>query len=171
MHIHEEWRTIPEFPMYSVSSFGRIHNDRSKHFVATSRTPFGHVKVSLMSPQVQHRYTRSVAVLVGEAFVEAPEPLCDNILLLDGDLGHVAAINIVWRPRWYCWKYTRQLKTPQPLHYKNLPIRNLHNGIEYDSIISAGMTEGLLFEDIWDSTWMGKVVYPCHYRFEVIDRV
>lgn len=169
--IEERWAVIPEFPHYQISSLGRVYNIRDDRIMSTSRNNHGHVKITLTCDDSTDRYTRSVAVLVGEAFVEAPDELSNQIVLLDGDLGNVCAHNLVWRPRWYAWKYVRQFKVVQPLHFKNLPVRNVIEGHEYNSIVEAGMKEGLLFEDIWLSMNTGKPIYPHRHVFEVVERV
>lgn len=167
----EEWVIIPQFTKYLISSYGRIFNRSTEQMMRTSLTPFGHVKISLQSEVDKLRYTRSVALLVAEAFVEPPNPLCSHIILLDGKLSNVAAYNIVWRPAWYSWKYTHQLKVPQPMHYHNLSVTNISTNIKYKSIIEAGMAEGLLFIEIWASTYTGKKVFPYGHVFEISERV
>jgi hypothetical protein len=167
MPIEEEWKDIPEFPGYAVSSFGRIWNKYRNREVAVNQTNWGHVKVCF----TDRRLTRSVAVLVAEAFVEPPDELSDCVVLLDGNLNNIRADNIVWRPRQYAWRYARQVRTQQPLHYRNLPVVNLDLHVEYDSIIQAGMTEGVLFDDIWESTFMGRRPYPYHHKYRILERV
>lgn len=164
--MHAIWAEIPEFPDYMVSDTGLIWNSRRETLMSLSRTPFGHVKVSLVN--AQGRQTRSVALLVAEAFIQPPDLLCDQVIVLDGDLGHVEAKNLAWRPRWFAWKYARQLRIEQPRHLQNLEVRNVVTGDLYSNIVSAGMTEGLLFYEVWRSTYTGKHCYPTHAVFEVL---
>lgn len=160
---------LEEFPQYFVNPLGEIYNRATHRDMRYSRTPFGHVKVSLIN---EHgRFTRSVSKLVAEAFVEKPNPMCDKVIMLDGTLDNVRADNLAWRSGWFAWKYTRQLKIVQPDHYWNLPIRNPITCVEYDSVIHAGVSEGLLFDDIWRSTYMRTPVQPGNHFFEVIERV
>lgn len=166
--IQEIWVPIPEFPDYEISNVGRIYSRRHDRMMSTSQNNHGHVKITLTSG-LNDRHTRSVALLVAEAFVEAPDLLCDNVVVLDGDLSNVIAENLVWRPRGFAWKYTHQLKTDQPRHFHSLPVLSVEDGLEYDSIIDAGMKEGLLFDDIWRSTYSGSRVYPTKQIFEVIE--
>lgn len=166
----ERWRTILEFPKYEISNRGNIYNTWKRSLMRTSRSNFGHTKITLTDYDGT-RHTRSVALMVAQAFVAPPNFMCDYLMLLDGDLSNVDADNLVWRPRWFSWKYTRQLKIPQPMHYRNLPVRNIITGRIYDSIIEAGMTEGLLFDHIWQSTYRGSEIYPHGSIFEVIERV
>lgn len=162
-----EWRTINEFPDYEVSNKGDIYNSKQRMMMRISYTNFGNAKITL-ADQNGNRRTRSVTQLVGDAFVRPMNGLCDSLIVLDGDFSNMAAENLAWRPRWFAWKYTHQLKTPQPNHYRNLPVLDTKHDVEYDSIIVAGMTEGLLFDDIWRSTHTGAAIYPTGSVFEVV---
>lgn len=165
----EKWKQIAEFPNYDVSNYGKIYTRRTQQFVQTSLTNHGHLKVSLSDGGERH--TRSVALLVARAFVSPPQPNCDHVMLLNGDLSDLRATNIVWRPRWYAWKYKAQLKDVQPLHYRNLPVRNKTTRQEYNSIIEAGITEGLVYKYIWLSTNTGHLTFPHGDTYEIIKRV
>lgn len=169
--IDEVWKTIPEFSNYQVSNLGNVYNLRFEHMMRTSCNNHGHIKITLQSEWDGKRYTRSVAQLVAEAFVEPPSFLCDHVIVLDGNFSNVVASNLAWRPECFAWKYTRQLKVPQPLHYRNLEVHNFVTDIYYSSIVEAGMVEGLLFEDIWRSTYTGDKTFPYYSIFEIIERV
>lgn len=168
--MEEIWATIPEFPHYEISNYGRIFNSIRNQSMRTSFTNHGHVKITLKAPNGS-RFTRSVAQLVGEAFVQVPNEMCDQLIMLDGNVENIVASNLAWRPHWFAWKYVRQLKTEQPRHYYNLSVRNKSTGAEYKSVIEAGMTEGLLFEAIWHSTYTHYPVYPYGHVFEITQRV
>lgn len=171
MSEEERWKTIGEFPNYKISSFGRVFNVKLDMMMRTSINNFGHVKIKLTSDWGREQYTRSVALLVAEAFLKKPNFLCDQVIVLDGNFTNVAADNLAWRPGWFAWKYTRQLKTTQPLHYTNLHVCNVSTGVVYRSIIEAGMAEGLLFEDVWRSTYRREGTFPDSSVFEIIERV
>lgn len=169
--IEEEWKEILDFESYHISNLGRVYNLKRDSMMSTSRTFRNHLKITLQSPWNGRRHTRSVARLVAEAFVESPNILCDTVLILDGDFENVAAHNLVWRPRWYVWKYTHQLDTPfenQHHYFRNLKVCNIVTGVVYDSIMQAGMSEGLLFADIWRSTYTGDALFPYSSIFEIV---
>lgn len=161
-----EWRLIDDFPGYAVSNDGRIFNSRTEQEMALSRTTHGHVKVALVNGYV--RRTVSVAVLVASAFVEPPSEGCDQVVLLNGLQDDLRASNMVWRPKWFNWKYVRQLKNPLPRHFCNLAVANEVTQVRYNSIYDAGTSEGLLFDDIWRSTYAHVRVYPTRDTFTVI---
>lgn len=166
--IEEVWKEINEFPNYQISNFGRIYNLTRDTIMSPSFTPFGHMKITLKSPWDHSRHTRGVALLVAEAFLEKPNLLCDHVMVLDGNFANVVATNLMWRPQWLCWRYTRQLKVRQPNHYHNLPCLNVSTGAMYENVIEAGMTEGLLFADIWRSTYSGVALFPNGSIFEIV---
>ena len=166
----EEWEDIDFFSRYQISSKGRVLNVATNSLMRTSLNNFGHPKISLLDDRGQ-RHTRSVAMLVAEAFVEPPNTLCDRIIWLNGDLSDVRAENLVWRPRWFCWKYSRQLKLEAPHYCRNLRVVNLNTDREYENIVEAAMSEGLLYEQIWHSTYSGKPVFPHGSIWAINERV
>lgn len=167
----EVWATIPEFPDYQISNLGNVFNIRQNMLMRTSFNNYGHLKISLKSPHSNERFTRQISVLVAEAFVEPPNSRCDCVIILDGNYFNVAASNLAWRPKWYAWKYTHQLKVKQPIYYRNLVVHNITMHYYYNSIVEAGMIEGLLFSDIWRSTYTGLKLFPYGHVFEIIERV
>lgn len=164
----ERWRIIVGFSSYSVSNYGRIKNNDRDRLMSASVTNFGHAKISLWSERTGRRHTRSVALLVAEAFCKKPDRLSDSVVMLDGFLENVFASNLVWRPRWFAWKYVRQLHTPIHRYYENLPLINITEDVEYRSIVECGMTEGLLFDDIWRSTYTAKPIYPHYNIYQIL---
>lgn len=166
----EIWTEIPNYPRYEISSYGNIFNIATDREMQISENNYGHLKVSLFD-QNGVRHTRAVGVLVAEAFVEKPNILCDSVIFLDGDHHNTHVTNLAWRPRWFAWKYTRQFQGEIPHHYQNLRVANIRDHIEYANIVEAAMTEGLLFEHIWKSTYTGNPVYPNGSVWLVAERV
>jgi len=162
--VNEVWRPIHGFPAYSISSLGRLCYINTGRIMATSRTSFGHAKISIIDSE-KCRRTMSVALLVAEEFVEPPDELSDNVILLDGDLQNVEASNLALRPRWFAWKYARQLRIDNS-NFRLIPIYNVSLGRFYPSIFDCGTEHGLLFSDILRSANTGAGVYPYGWRFE-----
>lgn len=167
MHHEELWEEIPGFSNYLISSLGQIFNRRTGNVMVPSQNNHGHTKISLVTDKGT-RHTKSVALLVAEAFVEKPNLFCDQVVILNGDLTHVASYNLVWRPRWFAWKYSTQLKSYPPQHYSSARVKNINSGVNYPDILTAAQTEGLLYDDIWRSTYSGSAVYPYNHRFEIV---
>lgn len=162
-----KWAQIQDFPDYEVSDHGVIYNTRRDMPMKLSVTQQGHLKCSLVNRY--GRYTLSVAVLVASAFVEVPNPVCDSVIVLNGDYSDLRASNLAWRPKHFQWKYAVQLKRPQGLYITNCAVVNLTTRVEYPSIRDAGMTEGLLFEDVWRSTHAQDPVWPTNSVFRLLD--
>jgi hypothetical protein len=173
--IREEWKRIWEFPQYSVSNYGRIRDEHRDRLMATSQTTHGHVKISLRDRHTGERYTRSVALLVAQNFVERPDALSDAVIVLDGKPENVVAWNLAWRPAWFAWHYAHQFRCQQPIAFQNLRVRNITRGYVYRSVIEAGVNEGLLFDDIWRSCCTPSEnrprIYPHRCQYEVAERV
>ena len=102
----EEWKTIEEFPNYDISNYGNIANNFNEVLLEVSKTKQGALKVGLVKDGKQ--YTRSVKVLVAEAFVIGQTDIFDTPILLDGNQSNCSAWNIEWRPRWHAWNYSYQ---------------------------------------------------------------
>lgn len=165
-NVKEEWRPIDGFPAYEVSNLGRIANVYSDVLIQPSKTLQGALKVGLFKDDRQH--TRSVKVLVADAFVEGRTHVFDTPILLDGNQENVVAHNIVWRPRWFAWHYTRQF-TYDFEFYKIGPIVELdHDGVVvavYNNTIEVGVTNGLLFEHVWRAIHTREGVFPTRQYF------
>lgn len=174
--IREEWRRIYEFPQYSISNYGRVRDEHRDRLMATSPNGFakynrGHLKISLLDRATGVRYTRSIALLVAQNFVPAPDALSDAVIRLDGKEENVVAWNLAWRPHWFAWQYSHQLREDQPLAFTNLHVQNMDQGFVYKSIIEAGKSEGLLFHDLWRSVNTGARIYPHRCVYQVVERV
>lgn len=144
--MEEEWKQIPEFPMYAVSNFGRVMNLGNDRILSTSYVQGGTTRVTFIHQG--HRYTRSVNVLVAEAFIPQEDPSYDTPILLDGQTWNVRADNIVWRPRAYAWRYKHQFKNIPDIHAFG-PLQDRDSLVMYRDVFDAATTCGLLFTDIW----------------------
>lgn len=166
--LEEEWKDIPEFPNYMISNTGRVWNNYLDKEMRITPNNHGNMRIGFRIGD-GIKYTRSVAMLVAQNFLPPPpDELCDFLMLLDGDKTNVRVTNLVWRPAWMVQVYSRQFRIQQPNHYYNLLVRNISTGKIYHNIIEAGMTEGLLFRDIWSSTYTGRPLYPHYHVFEII---
>lgn len=164
----EVFADIFGFPRYAVSSHGRIYNKVFEKFMSPSRrAPDGQLKISLIDEN-EIRHSLSVAYLVAEAFVERPNYLCTEVIVLDGNYHNMMANNLAWRGPRTAYLYARQMKFEPRKIYINLPVRNCNTGVEYENIVRAGITEGLIWDEIWESTYKGTPVPPFGYTYEII---
>lgn len=139
--MEEIWVDIYEFPNYAVSNYGRIRNTARSKIIKLSKTKQGAVKVNFALRGRQ--YTRSVKVLVAEAFVDGRTYIFDTPMHLDGDQENNIAENIVWRPRWFALKYSRQFDNAR-LYNKPNKVYDKTTGEIYNTILDAAKENGLL---------------------------
>lgn len=163
----EQRTSIEEFPDYEVSNLGHVFRVGTDHPMSISYTAHGHAKITLSDGR--ERKTRSVALLVAQAFVEPPHPVCDHVMVLNGDHHDLRPENLVWRPRHFVWHYSRQFKVPTPLYCTTLSVEEVQTGRTWDNIVEASMACGLLMEDVWRSTYSGDPVFPLMTQFRVIE--
>lgn len=157
------WVQLSEFPDYSLSDLGDIRNDKRGTLVATSLTKQGAVKVGLMKGGKQH--TRSVKVLVAETFVPGESDIFNTPIHLDGDQFNNAATNLIWRPRWFAWKYHNQLGAVD--NYTGTgEVININTQDAYEDIADAAMANGLLFEEVHISVVNHIPVFPSWHNYE-----
>ena len=93
----EYWRTIPSFPVYSASNYGRIRNDNSGrilHVYLDSGRRYLTVALYRDGKQVTQRVHR----LVAEAFLGGPHPNLD-VNHIDGDKTNNCVENLEWCTR------------------------------------------------------------------------
>lgn len=159
MNEPEEFREIPEFPLYAVSNYGRVVNLRFGREMTYSPTQYGDLTVGLMKNAHQHR--RSVKKLVAQAWVPGESLVCDTPIQKDGDRNNLHYTNLAWRPRWFAWKYHRQFEEEElPSWVYQGPVFNTGNVQVYESIIDAAMFDGVLMVDILQSIQYGTRVFP-----------
>lgn len=161
MQIVEEM-VIPGFPNYKITSDGRVFNLRTEKEMMLSPTLNGDLTVGLVREHRQYRY--SVKGLVARAFVDGETELFNTPILLDGDKHNLKAENILWRPRWFAWLYTRQFAT-KPDWYFFGPLVDTTTNTPYPDYLTASITNGILCADIRESIYSGHHVFPTRQRF------
>lgn len=154
----EERRVIIGFPNYEVTSFGRVFNIQTGREMVLSPNEEGILTVGLFYGDRQYR--RSVKVLVARAFVLGETEIFNTPIQLDGDRYNMRADNIVWRPRWFAHRYFSQFRPPLPDWYYMGPILEEINKIEYENILHAATTNGLLCKDIRESMLYRNQIFP-----------
>lgn len=170
----EVWEVIPDHPDYLISSTGRVYNRRTERLMAESKTMQGDLKVTLSTDG--ERETRSVRVLVAEAFVpkpaihhaDNPSSYPDTVIVLDNKKSNLDPTNLAWRPAWFAQKYARQFQPAYPQEYYTRRIYNAQTKAIYDSILEAGIREGLLFADVLKSASTGLPIYPYGHTYSFV---
>lgn len=160
-----EWVEIQDFNNYIINSYGEIVNKTTGRLVKPSRNHQGIVKVGLSKEGRQ--YTRSVSHLVAITFVQGQDDIFDTPIHLDGDQSNNSVENLVWRPRWFAWAYSRQFK-PLSENDNIGPIKEINTGDYYKNVYEAGVKNGLLFKDIRKSMVRGEACFPTFQTFSLI---
>lgn len=159
----EQWKTIPEFPSYGVSTFGRVVNDETGREMIPHMNQSGVVNVGLTKNRIQHR--RSLALLVAEAFLEKPTPNFDTPIHLDGDAYNNRVENLMWRPRWYAIRYKAQFGEPRRGITEQ--ILDIGTGELYDNSWHVATVNGLLERDVVLAIGNRTYTAVTYQRFEL----
>jgi hypothetical protein len=169
----ERWLQIDEFPVYSVSDQGRVRNDYTGRIMTLLTNDAGVVVVYLVRDGKQS--SRGVAKLVATHFLpHNTNDIFDTPMHLDGDRTNNAAENLIWRPRWYAFKYHQQFdRYRRP--YVDCPIIETQTGTIFANSWEATVTLGILETDIAHSfhAYQGRgetiPAHPTIYCFRRLD--
>jgi len=163
--IEEVWVTVPGFQeRYVVSNLGRVMNVRSERLIKPQLTPQGITYVPLYS-DTGHE-TRSIKVLVARAFVEGETNIFDTPINVDGIKSNNAASNLMWRPRWFAVKYSRQFLTKSDKEDEG-PVYEDAAELRFETVREVALTYGLLFRDVYRSTYSETPVFPTQQIFRI----
>lgn len=161
----EEWREIPSFPGYSVSSQGRVMNHKFERPMKLTKNQFGLVQVGLFRDGCQ--YKRSVPLLVAQSFIPTMMKHFDTPINLDGNRENNSIFNLEWRPRWFARAYFKQFTQP-PRGYRT-PIEHVESGRVFPTSWEAAIYYGLLDIDIMFSIMKRTYAWPGYHVFNLIE--
>ena len=158
------WKSIPEFPDYSVSDQGEVRSDRYNRIRNTSMTAGGAAKVTLFKGDKP--YTRSLALLVTQAHVwnDYDPEFFNTPIHLNNDLMDNRSMNLAWRPRWFALKYQKQYYTEE-FRFATTSVIDLETALCYHNLHEPCQEFGLLYVDILRSCSGGGVVFPTWKEF------
>lgn len=161
----EEWALIEHFEDYSVSTHGRIRNNKTRRIMVLNMNQYGVLFVGMMRDGVQ--YHRSVPLLVANAFLERQWPQFDTPINLDGDRHNNNVENLVWRPRWFAIKYNQQFREPYEFGFPN-PVLNTKTGEISENSWECAKQYGLLERDLVMSIFNRTYVWPLYIEFKAL---
>lgn len=162
----EEWVIIRDFPDYSVSSHGRVRNNRTDRILAQIRNQQGLMFVGLSRDHNQ--YKRAVTLLVANAYLDPPQEPFDTPIQLDGDRTNNDVDNLMWRPRWFAYLYHQQFKRPPHNRIKSRIIDTKTKEISKNSkdcVVRYGLIERDLILAIANRTY----VWPTYQIFQTLE--
>lgn len=161
----EEWQEIRNFDGYSVSTLGRVRNDKSQRILELNANQQDVMFVGMMRNGIQ--YHRSVPLLVAKAFIEKPFPAFDTPINLNGDREDNRVENLVWRPRWFAIKYNQQFRERYDYGFPNR-VRNTKTGEISENSWECAIRYGLLERDLVMSIFNRTYVWPLFVEFKAI---
>lgn len=161
----EEWQEIRNFDGYSVSTLGRVRNDKSQRILELNANQQDVMFVGMMRNGIQ--YHRSVPLLVAKAFIEKPFPAFDTPINLNGDREDNRVENLVWRPRWFAIKYNQQFRERYDYGFPNR-VRNTKTGEISENSWECAIRYGLLERDLVMSIFNRTYVWPLFIEFKAI---
>lgn len=160
----EVWASIEDFPEYEVSNTGIVRRFDDGRIIHTTTLGDGSIGVKLSRDGKQHQHL--IRRLVAEAFVIPENHFCDSVIHRDGDKSNCHRDNLVWRPRWFCWKYARQFLGPVPHGWTDYPVRNRNTGAVFSNVMEASYTDATLCEEVYRSAMVGRNAFPnIQYEF------
>ena len=148
-----EWRTICEYPDYSVSNCGDVRNERTGKVLKNRTVRNGYQIVTLCDDGGHHPC--SVHRLVAKEFVENPRN-CNTVNHIDGDKSNNNVDNLEWCTQSENMKhaYRTGLQKPIPSQIEHSlsraaekrkrPVRNIETGVCYPSIVECAEAEGIV---------------------------
>ena len=131
-----DWVAIQGFPNYKVSRWGIVRRFDTDQEISVFIQNTGHPAVKLSHAGTQ--YTRGLAKLVAWAFVPKEEEMCDTVIHLDGDVGHCAAHNLAWKPRFWAYEWTRQFGDMDDTYM--YPVLHEPTGEVFENLYQAAVT-------------------------------
>lgn len=126
---YEYWRTIPSFPVYSASNYGRIRNEGTGRIMRMQLATRGYLTLTLRRdnkqiPVLVHR-------LIAEAFLGGPHPGLD-VNHIDGNKTNNNIENLEWCTREENVRHAvRTGLRPGP---RRRAVRIVENGAEFVSL-------------------------------------
>lgn len=163
-----DWRDIPSLPNFRVNRDGDVINAKTDNIKQTSVNAQGVLKVQVTVDRVPT--TRSVAVLVAEAFLTDPHPpQFNSIIHLNGDRLDCRVENLARRSRSFAIRYHRQFdarleqQTMRGHHYY-MP----ETGYHFETVRDVVTKYGLLGIDLLIRTLDGERVWPGGHKFELV---
>ena len=162
----ERWDKIEDFPIYSISDFGRVRNELRGTLLKNCYVQYGMLVVSLYRDGKQHR--RSVATLVAGSFIPSP-PREDftTIIHKDGNRDNCHYTNLDWRPRHFAIRFHRE-RMLSPFPNWRLPFRMLDTGEIFSTPSECAVKYGLLEGGIYLALVNQSPVFPGNYMFEFL---
>ena len=169
-----DWAVIPEFPRYMISCEGEVLNQDSERLLKLSQNTQGIVKVGLVDDH-HKQHTRSVKVLVAEAFVDGKTHQFDTPINLDGNQLNNRAVNLMWRPRAFALRWGRNHtrvsmgEEGNKAHYIFKPVYCMQEQTTHEHTYAASVFYGVEASEIFKSIHELCRTWPDGLMFRYVD--
>jgi hypothetical protein len=165
--LQEKWLPIADFEHYAVSNLGRICNLKRDALLTIHPNNQGIAKVGLQYSSGRLT-SRSVAVLVAEAFLRRERETFNSPINRDGDRMNCQVDNLLWRPRWFAVKFHRQFLSDTFRHptrsFMEIDTREI-----FTDYITPCVSYGLYYVDVILSYMNNQKVFPTRQQFKIIE--
>lgn len=158
----EQWSYIQEFPGYAVSNFGQVANLRRDSLIRPVPNAQGIAMAGFFYRG--HHTTRSVPLLVANAFLPKTNPAFNAPIQLNGDRMFCHVRNLMWRPRWFAVVYHQQFSKPE-FHDPDADLEIEDTGEQFKGWAEPSVVYGLRYIDIIMSYTNHKGTWPTGQRF------
>jgi hypothetical protein len=165
--LQEKWLPIMEFENYAVSNLGRVCNLKRDSLMTITSNNQGIAKVGLQYPSGRLT-SRSVAVLVAEAFLKREREAFNSPINRDGDRMNCRADNLLWRPRWFAVKFHRQFLS-DVFRGESRPFMEVDTRERFTDFITPCVSYGLYYIDVILSYVNNQQVFPTHQQFRLLE--
>lgn len=167
-YLDEEWRSIPGYPNYEISNFGRVFNSRHRRFLKIRINNDGYEEVGLYHNGVERKV--KVHRLVAMSFIPRRDPSAKDVNHDDGDKRYNHAHNLDWvtKRENQLHAYRTGLKKPSPkAGRKRTPVRVIQTGEVYQDQHACAQAIGGLQSSI-SQCLSGKLKTHHGFSFEYV---
>ena len=161
--MNENWIELTGYSKYMISDQGRVLNSDTDLLRRSFQNQLGITMLRLTSYNGK-QVTRSLAVMVAEAFVEGRSDTFDCPIHLDGNRKNCNADNLMWRPRWFAVRYHKQFNN-HAFHNATPKIRCEDTGEKFYTMKDPATKYGMIGMEILNAAVNGQCVFPQGYTF------
>ena len=152
----EEWKVIDDFPIYSISNYGRVRNDQRNYILqgGHDRDGYRQVTLSINGKQINRRICR----LVASAFIPNPMNL-PQVNHIDENKENDCASNLEWCTSKYNNNYGHRTQ------YTRKRVRCIETGEIFDGIRVAARKLKISHHSIYKSCRNGGRAAGSHWEY------
>lgn len=140
----ETWRPLQEFPLYEISTQGRIRNAGTLAIRSVKPNHRGFPTLGLYGKDDPTRYFRQVNMLVAQTFLDKPEHrTMTSVWHVNGDIADCRAANLKWETKARVMEWNQMWRDGVP-RYKTPKIMVNKTGRIFENAYECGKYVGEL---------------------------